>query len=48
MASAVAAPYERRAAGGGAVMYRYYEDFPAEGYEWAYGARCSRRPDPHE
>ena len=38
VASAVAAPYERRAAGGGAVMYRYYEDFPAEGYEWAYGA----------
>ena len=38
VASAVAAPYERRTAGGGAVMYRYYEDFPVEGYEWAYGA----------
>ena len=37
VASAVTAPYEAVGAHGGAVMYGYYEDFPAEGYEWAYG-----------
>ena len=37
VASAVAAPYEAFGADGGALMYGYYKDFPAEGYEWAYG-----------
>ena len=25
----------------GAFLYRYFEDLPAEGYEWAYGDRAA-------
>lgn len=38
VASAVGAPVERLSASGGAVLYRYFDGFPTEGYEWAYGS----------
>jgi flavin-dependent dehydrogenase len=37
IAEAVAAPVVRQGATEGAVLYRYFEGLPAEGYEWAYG-----------
>jgi flavin-dependent dehydrogenase len=38
IANAVEADVERRSASHGAVLYGYFDDLPAEGYEWAYGA----------
>jgi 2-polyprenyl-6-methoxyphenol hydroxylase-like FAD-dependent oxidoreductase len=38
VASSVGAPVIRRGTAGSAMMYRYYEDLPTAGYEWAYGA----------
>ncbi len=38
VANAVDAPVQRRSTAGGAVLYGYFDDLPAEGYEWAYGA----------
>lgn len=37
VATAVGARVVRRGTAGGAVMYRYHEALPTEGYEWAYG-----------
>jgi len=37
VASSVGAAVLRRGRAGGAVLYRYYTDLPAAGYEWAYG-----------
>ncbi|WP_457254636.1 NAD(P)/FAD-dependent oxidoreductase [Pedococcus sp. P5_B7] len=38
VAAAVAAPVERSTATEGAVLYGYFDGFPTEGYEWAYGS----------
>jgi flavin-dependent dehydrogenase len=38
VATAVDAPVERRSKARGAVLYGYFDGFPTEGYEWAYGA----------
>jgi flavin-dependent dehydrogenase len=38
VATSVDARVERRSTAGGAVLYGYFDDFPVEGYEWAYGA----------
>jgi 2-polyprenyl-6-methoxyphenol hydroxylase-like FAD-dependent oxidoreductase len=37
VAQVAGASVERRASTSGAVLYRYYADLPAAGYEWAYG-----------
>jgi 2-polyprenyl-6-methoxyphenol hydroxylase-like FAD-dependent oxidoreductase len=37
VAEEAAAPVVQQGSTEGAVLYRYYEDLPAEGYEWAYG-----------
>jgi len=37
IAAGVAAPLVRQGTAEGAVLYRYFEDLPADGYEWAYG-----------
>lgn len=37
VAKAVDAAVERSEPAGGAVLFRYHADFPATGYEWAYG-----------
>jgi 2-polyprenyl-6-methoxyphenol hydroxylase-like FAD-dependent oxidoreductase len=37
VAEGVAAPVVRQGATEGAVLYRYFEGLPAEGYEWLYG-----------
>jgi 2-polyprenyl-6-methoxyphenol hydroxylase-like FAD-dependent oxidoreductase len=37
VARAAGAAVERRAGVSGAVLYRYYDDLPVAGYEWAYG-----------
>jgi 2-polyprenyl-6-methoxyphenol hydroxylase-like FAD-dependent oxidoreductase len=31
----------RQGRSGGAALYRYYDDLPTVGYEWAYGARVA-------
>ncbi|HEX2362363.1 MAG TPA: NAD(P)/FAD-dependent oxidoreductase [Jiangellaceae bacterium] len=36
IARSVDAPIVRRASGGSAALYGYWDDFPAEGYEWFY------------
>src|SRR5436190_18636173 len=41
VAAGVAAPVVRQAKTESAVLYRYFEDLPAEGYEWAYGDRAA-------
>jgi 2-polyprenyl-6-methoxyphenol hydroxylase-like FAD-dependent oxidoreductase len=41
VAEGVAAPVVRRGVAEGAVLYRYFEGLPAEGYEWAYGDRAA-------
>lgn len=41
VAQAVGAPVIRRAKNSGAVVYGYYEDVDASGYEWAYGPGVS-------
>lgn len=38
IANAVDADVERLSTSHGAVLYGYFDDLPAEGYEWAYGA----------
>lgn len=38
VAAAVDARVERSSAASGAVLYGYFDDFPTEGYEWAYGS----------
>ncbi len=37
VARSTAAVVERRAAVSGSVLYRYFDDLPVAGYEWAYG-----------
>ena len=37
VARSTAAAVERRAAVSGSVLYRYFDDLPVAGYEWAYG-----------
>jgi flavin-dependent dehydrogenase len=37
VAEQVRAPVLRRGRTSGAVLYRYYQDLPAQGYEWVYG-----------
>ena len=37
VARTAGAAVERRAGVSGAVLYRYYDDLPVAGYEWAYG-----------
>ena len=41
VAEGVAAPVAWQGMTEGAVLYRYFEDLPAEGYEWAYGDRAA-------
>jgi 2-polyprenyl-6-methoxyphenol hydroxylase-like FAD-dependent oxidoreductase len=41
VAEGAAAPVVRQGMTEGAVLYRYFEDLPAEGYEWAYGDRAA-------
>jgi 2-polyprenyl-6-methoxyphenol hydroxylase-like FAD-dependent oxidoreductase len=41
VAEGVGAPVIRRGATESAVLYRYFEGLPAEGYEWAYGDRAA-------
>jgi flavin-dependent dehydrogenase len=38
VATSVDARVERSSAAGGAVLYGYFDGFPTEGYEWAYGS----------
>jgi 2-polyprenyl-6-methoxyphenol hydroxylase-like FAD-dependent oxidoreductase len=41
VAEGAAAPLVRQGTAEGAVLYRYFEDLPAAGYEWAYGDRAA-------
>ena len=41
VAAGVAAPVLRQGMTEGAYLYRYFEDLPAEGYEWGYGDRSA-------
>jgi flavin-dependent dehydrogenase len=41
VAMGVAAPVVRQGMTEGAFLYRYFENLPAEGYEWAYGDRAA-------
>lgn len=41
VADGVHAPVQRTAAASSAVLYGYYEDFPVDGYEFAYGDGAS-------
>lgn len=41
VAAGVAAPVLRQGMSEGAFLYRYFEDLPAEGYEWGYGDRAA-------
>jgi 2-polyprenyl-6-methoxyphenol hydroxylase-like FAD-dependent oxidoreductase len=41
VARSAAAVVERRAAVSGSVLYRYFDDVPVAGYEWAYGDRAA-------
>jgi 2-polyprenyl-6-methoxyphenol hydroxylase-like FAD-dependent oxidoreductase len=41
VARSVQAPVERQGRSAGALLYRYVGGLPAEGYEWAYGARAA-------
>jgi 2-polyprenyl-6-methoxyphenol hydroxylase-like FAD-dependent oxidoreductase len=41
VAEGVAAPVVWQGMTEGAVLYRYFGDLPAEGYEWAYGDRAA-------
>ena len=42
------APVVPARASRGAVLYRYFADLPADGYEWAYGAGAAAGADPHQ
>ena len=48
VAAGVAAPVLRQGMTEGAFLYRYFEDLPAEGYEWAYGDRAAAGLDSHQ
>ena len=41
VARQVDAPISRRGSSAGAVLYRYFHDLPAEGYEWSYGDQAA-------
>ncbi len=41
VARQVDAPVSRRGISAGAVLYRYFHDLPAEGYEWSYGDQAA-------
>jgi flavin-dependent dehydrogenase len=41
VARSVAAPFVRRATSGGAILYGYCDDLPADGYEWFYAPGAS-------
>ena len=41
VAQQVDARVSRQGSSAGGVLYRYFEDFPAEGYEWSYGDQAA-------
>ncbi len=41
VARQVDAPVSRRGVSAGGVLYRYFHDLPAEGYEWSYGDQAA-------